>query len=314
MYNNPRTGNEWVGNGYFASQARRMELYGSAGMYTLPLGSSTREAMEREDQKRKIREEILAKEGWRWALEEEVMREIQMERIAEARRLRMERWTALSGTRGVVMHGHRMPFLLECRVDAPLGRGWMRDAANVAFHENSPSALFQNKTGVDVGQPFLHHSMAGQRLLPCKSETPSTSNETESSESSGVKRKVHDEPRTMQKQWGCALCKVTSPNEEGLKEHVQGKKHKENTKLLLSCKKPILKKSDDSKSKVGASANGGTLKKIKISQGKNQRIWCSLCRVQCSSQVAMESHLSGKRHRKNNNVLKVKPGKDEEQP
>ncbi|KAL0903500.1 hypothetical protein M5K25_027886 [Dendrobium thyrsiflorum] len=150
-------------DGYFASQALRSGLIGGATMNKLPLSNPSREAIEREILKERIREEILAREMVeRRILEEEVRREIEMERIMEIRRLQMERWSGLAGTSGMVMHGDRqtktlIPSWLEAGVAASLGRGIAQDGAEFAFRDRSSSHLLPKKTMAVVALPAVRH-------------------------------------------------------------------------------------------------------------------------------------------------------------
>ncbi|KAL0915089.1 hypothetical protein M5K25_015490 [Dendrobium thyrsiflorum] len=266
-------------DGYFASQALRSGLIGGATMNKLPLSNPSREAIEREILKERIREEILAREMVeRRILEEEVRREIEMERIIEIRRLQMERWSGLAGTSGMVMHGDRqtktlIPSWLEAGVAASLGRGIAQDGAEFAFRDRSSSHLLPKKTMAVMAQPAVRH----------ESEKRSPSNETTTSNGklSGAKRKAQGEFLIQaEKQWGCALCKVTSSSEEALKEHLQGRKHKAKEALLVSNKKTGLLQSKQNVSPpLEGAPDGGPVKK-KLSEGKKQqKLWCSLCKV-----------------------------------
>ncbi|KAL0903498.1 hypothetical protein M5K25_027884 [Dendrobium thyrsiflorum] len=110
---------------------------------------------------------------------------------------------------------------------------------------------------------------------------------------SGAKRKAQGELLIQaEKQWGCALCKVTSSSEEALKEHLQGRKHKAKEALLVSTKKTGLLQSKQNVSPPleGAPA-GPPVKK------KQQKLWCGLCKVKCNSSIMLEYHLAGRKHR-----------------
>ncbi|PKU83028.1 zinc finger protein 385D-like [Dendrobium catenatum] len=259
-------------------------------MNKLPLSNPSRIAIEREIMKERIREEILAREMVeRRILEEEVRREIAMERIIELRRLQMERWPGLAGTSGMVMHGDRQtqtplkPYSLEAGVAASLGRGIAQDAAEFAFRDRSSSHLLPKKTTAVMAQPAVRH----------ESEKRSPSNETTTSNCklSGAKRIIQ-----AKKQWGCALCKVSSSSEEALKDHLRGRKHKVKEALLLSNKKTGLLQS---KQNVSPPLDGGGPLKNKLSEGKKQqqKLWCSLCKVKCNSSIMLENHKAGRKHR-----------------
>ncbi|KAI0511182.1 hypothetical protein KFK09_011807 [Dendrobium nobile] len=257
-------------------------------MNKLPLSNPSRMAIEREIMKERIREEILAREMVeRRILEEEVRREIAMERIIELRRLQMERWPGLAGTSGMVMHGDRQtqtlkPSSLEAVVAASPGRGIAQDAAEFAFRDRSSSRLLPKITTAVMAQSAVRH----------ESEKRSPSNETTTSNCklSGAKKMIQ-----AKKQWGCALCKVSSSSEEALKDHLRGRKHKAKEALLLSNKKTGLLQS---KQNLSPPLDGGPLKN-KLSEGKKQqqKLWCSLCKVKCNSSIMLENHKAGRQHR-----------------
>ncbi|KAG0466965.1 hypothetical protein HPP92_018545 [Vanilla planifolia] len=257
-------------DGYFSSRSLHSAAYGSGGMRRLPPPRSAREEMEREMLKRQIRDEILAREEQRRLLEEEVRREMEMERVLERRRFQMESWSSLDGSGHLLMQGQRAmqcfePFAGD-RHGVLVRRGLVQEAPEVVFSERAPNHLLQ-KRAVPVGKP----------TVPRGSEMTSGSNEIKPPDCKISGPKALGE----QKQLVCAVHKVTSTNEEGRKEHPRGKKHKAKEALLRPKKKTVCEP-----------------KKELAEDRKQQRIWCNLCNVNCNSQVMMESHLSGKRHKK----------------
>ncbi|KAJ6797018.1 Uncharacterized protein M6B38_221335 [Iris pallida] len=137
-------------------------------------------------------------------------------------------------------------------------------------------------------------------------------------------------PRPAQKEWSCALCQVSATSEEGLNEHLQGKKHqakaaqlapKKNFAVTTVAKDTVAKDGGDgsgssaSKPKVAAkkkpSAKGTKKVSIKVDGKihevveKGRFLWCWMCRVKCNCQATMIGHLSGKRHLQESNKPKA---------
>lgn len=266
--------------------------------------------------KERIRDEILAGElAERRMLEDEVRREIEMERVMNMRRIQMERtrFSRLAGTSDTFNRGNTMPqsfFPSRPQIKSGPSR-YFEDAAEHTFRERSP---------------FRPSQYQNSEFLP--------SQQNANFRLSGTKRKIKGESQLPEKQWGCALCEVHTTCENSLKAHLEGKKHK--TKEALVAPKnisrdepsenshPLPKKNGTlrlkgtlasgtsaigSKNKQppvkggsalqtkGTSASGLKNKKLTSGGGHWKRFWCSVCRVKCNSENMLELHRAGRKHK-----------------
>ncbi|XXG58638.1 hypothetical protein AAC387_Pa04g0902 [Persea americana] len=136
-----------------------------------------------------------------------------------------------------------------------------------------------------------------------KGSKPDESNETEAAQLKN--------PDKVKKEWSCTLCQESAPSEQGLNEHLQGKKHKAKGEELLIASKPassstISKKDDNPNTleKQGVTSNEHEKKleqqvpkEAKEIVGKQPLIhYCEHCKLQCNSESMLASHLSGKKH------------------
>ncbi|KAJ8617344.1 hypothetical protein MRB53_013530 [Persea americana] len=118
-------------------------------------------------------------------------------------------------------------------------------------------------------------------------------------------------PNNVKKEWSCSLCQPRAPSEQGLNEHLQGKKHKAKEEELLKASKPassttIWKKADNSNTleKQGVTSNEQQ-KKLQQQVPKEAKEilckqlllhYCEHCKLQCNSESMLASHLRGKKH------------------
>ncbi|KAK8953184.1 hypothetical protein KSP40_PGU010265 [Platanthera guangdongensis] len=157
-------------NGYFATQALRVGLLGKTTMHSLPRPFPEHREIGREIMKERIREEIIAGEmAERKILEEEVRKELEMERIMKMRRSQMERtrFSLLADTSDTVNRGNQMmqPFFPSYpQARSGPSRNFARDAAEFTFRERSPTHLRQKKPMMVVDESFLHHN--SEKFLP----------------------------------------------------------------------------------------------------------------------------------------------------
>ncbi|KAK7363054.1 hypothetical protein VNO77_05183 [Canavalia gladiata] len=135
-------------------------------------------------------------------------------------------------------------------------------------------------------------------------------------------------PKEVQKEWTCALCQVTTKSEQTLNSHLHGRRHKASCEALKAKSQPVQQKqkSDqskedvkqkniinqlNSKTKNGESIANNGWKEKEIMDDKVQelqknpcqpdgtnhsKLRCEICNVTCSAEVAMTSHLNGKKH------------------
>ncbi|XXG58634.1 hypothetical protein AAC387_Pa04g0899 [Persea americana] len=135
-----------------------------------------------------------------------------------------------------------------------------------------------------------------------KASKPNESNNTEAAQLIN--------PNNVKKDWSCTLCQESAPSEQGLNEHLQGKKHKGKEEELLIASKPASpstasKKADNSNTleKQGVTSNEQE-KKLEQKVPKEAKEIVSKqhlihyfkhCKLQCNSESMLASHLSGKK-------------------
>jgi hypothetical protein len=103
--------------------------------------------------------------------------------------------------------------------------------------------------------------------------------------------------KEVQKEWTCAICQVTTPTEKILNMHLQGKKHKASYEALKAKNqpnfglKPKIIPTEEEKTQ-------GRRKKVKKEAIDVKKITfkCNVCNVCCSGKGNLASHLKGKRH------------------
>ncbi|XP_010942069.1 uncharacterized protein [Elaeis guineensis] len=313
-------------NSYFTEQALRagyIDVGGDIrrGDFTQPITS--REALQRELEKERIREELIARDiARRRILEEEVRRELELERAMATRRLQLEDYSSVP--EAMAQHPeagleHGMQFGPAARIADRFGAPRVPTYPEDRVHEWSsppphhPEPVMGRKLPLPQQQP---------EVSPFRKITPAKPN------LSGMKRKSvavtggHEHPRPPKKEWSCALCQVSATSKQGLDEHLEGKKHKANLETLVEGKKPkateaqlhakkiiktkkavgstsVTKVTGKSLPTEGASTNGPVKnqredKKQQTVQQK--RYCCDLCKVKCNSEVMLASHLRGKKH------------------
>ncbi|XP_065628415.1 uncharacterized protein LOC112037073 isoform X1 [Quercus suber] len=123
----------------------------------------------------------------------------------------------------------------------------------------------------------------------------------------------------VQKEWACAICKVTIESETTLNSHLQGKRHNANCEVLKAitrAKKKIFPTSTTKKhehvqtQKKCASSNGLKeevnikqwdvhglqISSKKIVQDTRLPLLCYICNVRCTNKDNLDAHLKGKKH------------------
>ncbi|XP_028787243.1 UBP1-associated proteins 1C-like [Neltuma alba] len=91
----------------------------------------------------------------------------------------------------------------------------------------------------------------------------------------------------VQKEWTCAICQLTMPSEANLNSHLQGRKHKAACEALNTKTKgtPVTDTGRGASSEVSAS------KDVQI-------MWtCKICQLKILSEVDLNSHLQGRKHK-----------------
>ncbi|KAJ0091704.1 hypothetical protein Patl1_14572 [Pistacia atlantica] len=195
--------------------------------------------IQREIEKDRIRQEIIAEENIRRRmLEEEVRRELMMEReMAMHREAKMglsieERLTMRLDSRFPFMHQFNnrwLPDRLAFPGNRSLGPGM--EVLPPVFPQLGDAMTDENKTALEVDKKDKLIILAKPKPNLCgakrKAATP-PSGAGELPITSLKKNKIEE--------WSCALCQVSATSERGLNEHLRGKKHKAKEKALRTQK------------------------------------------------------------------------------
>uniref|UniRef100_A0ACD5YG78 Uncharacterized protein n=1 Tax=Avena sativa TaxID=4498 RepID=A0ACD5YG78_AVESA len=120
-------------------------------------------------------------------------------------------------------------------------------------------------------------------------------------------------------EWGCNLCQVNLTSEEDLTQHKAGELHRSNLATLrakqeasgFDLRNHLRGRSHQESTRTQRTEEGGngadncatdrsgTEDPRKKFLNKRRFPFCKLCKVECTSQKVMESHLRGKKHREN---------------
>lgn len=238
-------------------------------------------------------------------LEEEIMRELEIERQFPMRRFEDGRFSPL-------------PLEMEERAEF----GLMQPSVVIREYERSPSLpmprlrrdiLVERDAGAFERPPVARKVVVGKTTLSkllSKPEITGTSGDNKllDHQPSGVKRKAAKElHRQAKREWTCSLCRVTATSQRALNVHLRGKRHKANEERF--SKNEGTSKKSDASSSVGN--DGDVLKGISTNEPTNnanlegnnsqrkrsQIVWCKLCKVKCTSPAMLDFHIKGKKHK-----------------
>ncbi|CAH9086554.1 unnamed protein product [Cuscuta epithymum] len=249
---------------------------------------------QRELEKKRIREEIIAQEdAKRRILEAEVRMELRMER--EASMLRgdpkvssSEEFVKRSAEpRGALPDERSLQDIIVKLVDERLAlliSGNVRAAKQDLNVPKSPEEvdrlILKPKTDdVDVSEGLKQEVAINSELFD--------------------KKKIKQD-------WSCDLCQITATSKASLNDHFQGKKHKakeapgKNFSIGLSLNSPKLDMPKESSMVVitdeKSAASGQTQEKTEVKKRKNYKFWCENCGTGTFSSKVMEDHKTGKKH------------------
>ncbi|KAI6682468.1 hypothetical protein NL676_036349 [Syzygium grande] len=296
------------GVGFFPDQAWRVDFPGTRN--TRPYLNSefdamrdpylVRESIQREMEKQKIREEIIASEvARRQLLEDEVRRELMLERQMVLRCAsnglpfdgKSAMWFGFN-------RGHPGLHWLESRPTEGHLAFVGRNAADV-----SPLPLIRSPEATPTEiKPELNKD----RLIMLPRPDPNLP---------GAKRKASTSPadagelstfsrkKKTKEEWTCALCQVSATSEKGLKEHLEGKKHKIKEASLAqkigkegNTESKVHQELKDSKKLSGLKMAQKLENTEGLRKNKNFQFWCDMCQIGAFSKTVMESHEKGKKH------------------
>ncbi|KAF8033745.1 hypothetical protein BT93_C0109 [Corymbia citriodora subsp. variegata] len=296
------------GAGFFADQAWRADFPGTRNLGPY-LNSEfeamrnpylVRETIQREIEKRKIREEIIASEvARRQVLEDEVRRELMLERQMVLRRtsdgLPFEGKPAMwfSFNRGYPAL-HRFE---SCAMEDHLAFVG-RNAADV-----SPLPLIRSP---EVTPTEIKPELSKDRLIMLPRPHPNlstTKRKASTSPADADELSTFSQKKKTKEEWTCAVCQVSATSEKGLKEHLIGKKHKSKEASLArkigkerNTESLVNQELKDSKM-LSSPKMAQNLEKTEGSRkNKNFQFWCEMCQIGAFSMTVMESHKRGKKH------------------
>ncbi|PHT75319.1 hypothetical protein T459_18841 [Capsicum annuum] len=264
---------------YFTQQAIRVSAGYMAPHFENELDhiqqqpANSREAIWRQVEKERIREEIMAEEiARRRMLELEVRREIMMER--ELAKQSGGGFSPFSST--VTSFSPALPFLkqqtgvgsveerLAKSLENRMGRGISLSrlgARNeigklevLPFEERIPEIPFQRgvEPKISALKPVTHNAepMISELESPNQEKDKTILLAKPNTSLSGAKRKADTPPveisskppsivekkKNAKEDWSCALCQVSATSERGLNDHLQGKKHKSKEAALRASR------------------------------------------------------------------------------
>lgn len=277
----------------YAEQALRAGFdVGSSGLCPQTLISRSAALLE-ELRKERMREELLLREATRKRMrEEEMTRELSERRFVEALLFN-------DPLEDMLIHDicGDVEYDRSRREDRD-GVGRVRRSREIREYDtwSPPMAPPRHDIGMDRDvEAFERPHVARKSKLLSKPENSSAKEDDH--QTSGVKRKAASElPR---KEWACSLCHVTATSQMNLNVHLEGKMHKANL-AQLTINTATSKKSVASLKKKKPVAYS---KKIDLGGSKQQQhemslnaLWCSICKVECSSPAMLDFHLKGSKH------------------
>ncbi|XP_047342197.1 uncharacterized protein LOC124945752 isoform X2 [Impatiens glandulifera] len=283
-------------------------------------------AIQREMEKKIIREEIIEAEILRRRLlEEEVRRELMLERhmALHGELESIHPSSMLSDHRSSDFQSETTS--IEKRLEGSESRPFQRSSKPMIL-EVKPRSLVSEGNPITMGKPIMH--LSG---LKRKADTPLEAVSTDGLPISASSKKT---------MWSCSLCHVDATCESGLKAHLNGKKHKckelklrrnnnnnnniEENKLepleegeietLLEAKTDSLPKKEEEedstvKKKVEESNEVGEMKvkteegeiedKMKTDNSNKLKLRCDICKVGPLDLKPMRDHKMGKKHLRN---------------
>ncbi|KAK7265073.1 hypothetical protein RJT34_32689 [Clitoria ternatea] len=185
----------------------------------------------------------------------------------------------------------------------------------------------------DWEKQFCSFVFCSFRLVCCQRAKPSPNRRK--AETPVVSFGSQKKPR---EEWSCALCQISATSEQGLKDHLQGRKHKAKqaasttpqiglddrvdiespqpsvttTNMNHSMVDDVTMQSKGAEQLQKSVENANELATGKDAEKKNEprrgkfKFWCEICSVGTRSGTVMESHKKGKKHmkrcRENNEV------------
>ncbi|KAK9698153.1 hypothetical protein RND81_08G085600 [Saponaria officinalis] len=263
--------------------------------------------LEREMEKRKIREEIIASEIRH---RRELENEVRMELLMESHILGMRNFNGFYNvdhnsmlTKYRVSGSRFRPNYDEHLLNLGTSDDLIGEKMNlISSTDNNVSGIegMQQMEDVSLGKwPFDRDPSYVAAHVPEKFNSDLVDEDMSEAMSTagiiGVKRKAEMPPRacekdtsppTMSTKWFCSVCGVSTTSEVTLNAHFQGKKHK--------AKEARFKATNSTNT---ISMGGDSLLPVSTLNSKQEKWECSLCQVSACSEMLLRSHFQGKKHK-----------------
>ncbi|KAL3840665.1 hypothetical protein ACJIZ3_025256 [Penstemon smallii] len=296
-----------------------------------PYPHDMHEAIQREIEKERIREEIIMAEiARRRVLEAEVRRELMMERELALRRgsegfpfgsspvMGLETRLPLlgTGTDGSSLEERIALSTIEER-ERLNGRHESRGFETLPFQRGAADLRISEVKSIFEGdkekEKIILLAKPDVNISGSKRKaTPPGADASELSSDAILEKKAKEE-------WSCALCHVSANSEHGLNEHLQGKKHK-SKEAALRAQRTGKNYSIGLFPKKATQSIRGTEGGVKVEavslpfkkaddqkpnsevvenvekKKKMSKFWCEMCKVRAFTKKGMDGHKRGKKH------------------
>ncbi|XP_050263295.1 uncharacterized protein LOC126707604 isoform X5 [Quercus robur] len=171
----------------------------------------------------------------------------------------------------------------------------------------------------DVGVTEKNEVVAIERVTPIESTLVQTGKSIETLTDMNVTSKSTPDFTKVQKEWACAICKVTIQSETTLNSHLQGKRHKANCEVLKAITRAkkknfptsTTKKHEQTQTQKKCPSSNGLKEEVnikqwdvhglqinskKIVQDTRSPLSCYICNLRCPNKDHLDGHLKGKKH------------------
>ncbi|XP_030944656.1 uncharacterized protein LOC115969201 isoform X3 [Quercus lobata] len=171
----------------------------------------------------------------------------------------------------------------------------------------------------DVGVTEKNEVVAIERVTPIESTLVQTGKSIETLTDMNVTSKSTPDFTKVQKEWACAICKVTIQSETTLNSHLQGKRHKANCEVLKAITRAkkknfptsTTKKHEQTQTQKKCASSNGLKEEVnikqwdvhglqinskKIVQDTRSPLSCYICNLRCPNKDNLDGHLKGKKH------------------
>ncbi|XP_030535556.1 uncharacterized protein LOC115744480 [Rhodamnia argentea] len=295
-------------SGFFSDRAWRVDFPGTRNIrpyLTSELEAMrdpylVRETIQREIEKQKIREEIIASEvARRQMLEDEVRRDLMLEQQMVLRRAgdglpfdgKSAMWFGFN-------RGHPALHGLESRVMEDHLAYAGRNAVDVP-----PLPLIRS---LEATRTEIKPELSKDRLIMLPRPDPNLSRAKRKASTSPAvagELSTFSRKKKNKEEWTCALCQVSATSEKGLKEHLEGKKHWMKEASLAqkigkegNTESQVIQELEDLK-KLSMPKMAQKLENTEgPRKNKNFQFWCEMCQIGAFAKTVMESHKKGKKH------------------